>query len=300
MKFIPSGDSAWEQDRRKLLEIGEIERRLAEAGLSIPRTSRFDVYRQAAQGMATRDVAKMPSSLLGLNLMTELREISLILQEMPRLPQTIGWQSKMRTALKGNVLSADDGPDSAGRDAQYELFLASAFRAAGFEVALDEPDVTFQMDGQTFGIAAKRIKSDKAVEKRVREASKQIYRSGHPGIIALDITYLCDSVKPIMANSTDVVHVFGKRLADEFAMNTVNRMLSGGWLSANLTFGLMVCVNTRVTVMESLAPKLRMPIVAPKSVVGFRWTIVGLPSGEPNIILERITAIRDRLSLVAF
>jgi hypothetical protein len=303
MLFVPGNNSIWQNDSNsqlRLLEIEEIEQGLANAGIEVPRTSRLDVYRQAAQAMAKMDTERLPSPRVALNLMTELRELRLILQEMPREPEVPGWQAKMRMALGGNVLSAEDVRDSSGRDAQYELFLASAFRSAGFDVTLDEPDVTFQMDGQTLGIAAKRLKSEQMVEKRVRSASKQIARSGHVGIIALDITYLCDLTKPTMTNHIDGVHRLGIELADEFALEAADRMISGRWLTGDLTFCLMVCVNTRVTVMESLAPRLGMPIIAPKPVSGFRWTMVGLGPSDPLMVQARLNVMQERLSAAAF
>jgi len=303
MLFLPGDNATWHgsnDPQNRLFEIEQIAQKLRDAGIRLPEASRFGRYLRSARSMTQSDSSKLPHAQLALNLMTEIREMNLILQELPRSPEVPGWQSKMHTALKGSLLSAEDGADSAGRDAQFELYLASAFRAAGFDVTLDEPDVTFQMDGQTFGIAAKRVKSEKTVEKRIREASKQIERSGNPGIIALDITYLYDSTTLKIVNHLDDVSARGRNIADEFAMDAARRMESGGWLAGDLTFCLMVCVNVRVTIMESLHAILGMPIIAPKPAIGFRWTMMGFPGKEADTIMTRINNIKDRIATVAF
>ena len=51
-----------------------------------------------------------------------------------------------------------------------------------------EPDLMCQLDDFTFSVAAKRIKTRAQLFKRIKEARKQIIKTGKPGIIAIDIS----------------------------------------------------------------------------------------------------------------
>lgn len=86
-----------------------------------------------------------------------------------------------------SVLPQDDREQSVGRNTQFELFVAAVCQAAGFiPVDYQEPDVTCTVQRARVGIAAKRIKSEGQIKKRVPEAAKQIGASGLAGVIALD------------------------------------------------------------------------------------------------------------------
>ena len=51
-----------------------------------------------------------------------------------------------------------------------------------------EPDITCVIEGQKFGIAAKRLKSLEQFGERVKEGTAQVRREKHPGIVAVDLT----------------------------------------------------------------------------------------------------------------
>jgi hypothetical protein len=86
-----------------------------------------------------------------------------------------------------SVLPQNDRERSSGRDTQFELFVAAICQAAGFlPVDYREPDVTCTVQGIQMAIAAKRIKSESQVKKRIPKAMIQIQESGLSGVIALD------------------------------------------------------------------------------------------------------------------
>jgi len=86
-----------------------------------------------------------------------------------------------------SVLPQSNREQSRGRDTQFELFVAAICQAAGFvPVDYQEPDVICTLEGARIGIAAKRIKSESQVSKRIPKAAKQIEMSGLLGVIALD------------------------------------------------------------------------------------------------------------------
>ena len=93
----------------------------------------------------------------------------------------------VKILLKDSGLPQEDRRESKGRDRQFELFVAAVCHASELRpVELEEPDVTCSVQGTKFGIAAKRIKSLKNLEKQLRKAAKQIEGARLPGMIALD------------------------------------------------------------------------------------------------------------------
>jgi hypothetical protein len=101
----------------------------------------------------------------------------------------VGFRELFRRAIKDSVLPQQDVKNSEGRDHQFHLYLASVAQAAGLFPEHKEPDVVCTVDGQRFGIAAKRIKSINQLGGHVKYAAeKQIKKSGLPGVIALDLT----------------------------------------------------------------------------------------------------------------
>jgi hypothetical protein len=98
-----------------------------------------------------------------------------------------GFACLLHKLTDDSVLPQDDREQSNGRNTQFELFVAAICQAAGFiPVDYREPDITCAVQGGHIGIAAKRIKSENQVKKRIPEAAKQIQRSGQSGVIALD------------------------------------------------------------------------------------------------------------------
>jgi len=299
--LIPQSEFFWQQDgdpQQHLRRIEAMEQKLRVSGIRIPPGSRLDMYREGIRAMAAPKTAKRyPSPRATLHTLTEIRELALILRELPRDPEVQGWRDKVAAILGGNVFSSADRTDSSSRDTQFELYLAAAFRTAGFEVALEEPDVTFPMEGHTIGIAAKRLKSEKKLEQRIREASKQIAGSAYPGIIAIDISYLWDLQKPVFATQIEAVHGLGIALADGFVYENVPRIVNGHWLTGDSTFGLLVCVNTRVTMLEKLKTISGSEETALKPIVGFRWTMATLCRHDHKLA-ALIPAVAERLAKV--
>ena len=97
------------------------------------------------------------------------------------------FQFLVKRMLNDSVLPQDNRTRSEGRDTQFELFVAAICQAAGFSpVNYQEPDVTCTVQGVQIGVAAKRVKSEAQVKKRIPKAAKQIQTSGLLGVIALD------------------------------------------------------------------------------------------------------------------
>src|SRR5205823_4783503 len=120
----------------------------------------------------------------------EIAELRLILDYLQRDPEVAGWKAKAHLAMKGSARPAEEKLNSGAWDSQFELFFAALCRRAGFVVALEEPDIVLRGGQGLIGLAAKRPHSLANFDKLIRRADEQIARSRHPGIIALDISYI--------------------------------------------------------------------------------------------------------------
>ncbi|MEL6330355.1 MAG: hypothetical protein AAFR38_11895 [Planctomycetota bacterium] len=111
------------------------------------------------------------------------------------------WHKTILRALQGNEYSWSD-KKTLPRDHEFEHYLASKFASAGYHVECHEPDVRIHVDGSHLGVAAKRLSSAAALQKRWREAETQIRRTEESGIIALECTALFrDRAETIVSNS---------------------------------------------------------------------------------------------------
>lgn len=89
---------------------------------------------------------------------------------------------------KDLALPQDELKDTPGRNYQFQLYVAALCTNAGLPTRHEEPDITCDVDGTTFGIAAKRLKTIDSLETNVKAAADQIAGAGFSGIIALDLT----------------------------------------------------------------------------------------------------------------
>jgi len=132
------------------------------------------------------------------------------------------------TVLSGSHLPQE--ADTKARDKQFELYITitALFANSGFPVSLCEPDVQFEHEGKSYGIAAKRISSKRKLAKRVREGIKQLEKSGLRGLLAISADRLLSVPIPrvVAANEegldqagTDLVEEFLNQYSKEIAPN---------------------------------------------------------------------------------
>jgi hypothetical protein len=101
--------------------------------------------------------------------------------------RTLAFKEVLKRIVSDSPLPQQDRGNSPGRDAAFELYVGAVCRSGRFlPVNFEEPDVTCVWQGIKYAFPAKRIKSEKRIIERVTEATKQIKRSGLPGVIALD------------------------------------------------------------------------------------------------------------------
>ena len=111
-----------------------------------------------------------------------------IVDTMDAHRESKAFKDAMHMLRKDLALPQNELKDSPGRNYQFQLYVAALCTNAGIVTRHEEPDVTCDVDGTKFGIAAKRLKTINSLEDNVKDAAKQISNAGIPGIIALDLT----------------------------------------------------------------------------------------------------------------
>ena len=117
----------------------------------------------------------------------DVRMLEFILEELGHRTDSKFLRALTR-CTQDSALPQDDVNRSRGRDAQCELYVAAVCEKAQLAPSFEEPDIQCHVKDRRLGIAAKRLKADSQFEKRFREGTRQIERSGIPGYIAIDIT----------------------------------------------------------------------------------------------------------------
>ncbi len=105
----------------------------------------------------------------------DMYQVRLIVDQMDAHRENPKFRASVEKMLKDAALPQNSSPETEGRDAQLELYLAAVCLRAGLvPVEYNEPDVTCTVDGLKFGIAAKRLKSLDKFEDRVKTASRRV------------------------------------------------------------------------------------------------------------------------------
>jgi hypothetical protein len=99
------------------------------------------------------------------------------------------WECVRRIA--GNQLGSLDRLQSMGKDALWELELANRFKRLGATVThIDPPDLMVEHVGEPYGLACKKIYSEKGAEAQVRKGVQQLKKSGRHGLVAISLDEL--------------------------------------------------------------------------------------------------------------
>lgn len=148
------------------------------------------------------------------------------------------YRDLLRKLVNDSVLPQSHRANSPGRDAGFEIYVGAVCTAAQLlPVAWEEPDISCVLDGTKHVLAAKRLKNTRNLRKRVSKAVKQIERSGHPGVIVLDVglAFNPDNHRIRQMNET----VFWSEYEANFNVIIVHdyhvRQQNDGWQLAGMT-----------------------------------------------------------------
>ncbi len=112
--------------------------------------------------------------------------------------------------LMGGKPTPESDNNTHPRNIQFQLYFTSKLLENRFEVEIEEPDILFSHQQKKFGIAVKRLKSERKVKERVKEGVKQIEKSGQPGLVAISFDQL------IQAKGWETIpsnYIFNKSIA---------------------------------------------------------------------------------------
>lgn len=157
-------------------------------GVRVPRTSRLNRMHRLLM-VEGEDIIRTddPEFETALEAERDMQLLAFVFDQLGATEQNDTYRQLVRKLVDDSVLPQLDRTQSVGRNAAFELFVGAICSGARLRpVFWEEPDVTCVLDGMSIGLAAKRIKSVKSLEARVRKAVDQIKRSGLPGVIVLD------------------------------------------------------------------------------------------------------------------
>ena len=175
------------EPQTKVEQAAHVIKRVESLGITINQASRLmQMLRILESGYIEYSDIRFPVALESIRDMYQLR---LIVDEMDVHSKNLKFVANVEKMLQDAAAPQDSGPNTLGRNTQFELYIAAiALRGGMSPVEYDEPDVTCNVEGIKFGIAAKRLKSLDRFKQRVKEGAKQIRRAKIPGIIACDLT----------------------------------------------------------------------------------------------------------------
>jgi hypothetical protein len=166
--------------------------------------------------------------------------------------------------VSGQTLPQNEREQSKSRDIQFELCVAAHCRTAGYLVEPKEPDVLVHDPNGNFGIAAKRPKSPKTLERHIRKGSQQIHASGMPGLVAIDLSLIhnrANGIQLIRKQEQGIEAV--QIVADHFIKSNSGSIRS--LVKVPDVFGVVVCMSGLFFVESTL-----------QFASATRWTITNL------------------------
>jgi len=205
-------NSGYEQTLEGILDDYQlIKSRIESKGVALNPSCRFSHFEREIQKTIIARNNKLHPSEVNWSLLTEgyrdIAELKLITSSAVVLDTGL---PILRQILSGTPLPSEDA-NSIARDKQFELYLAAILERTGFVVSLEEPDILFSYNSQTYSLAAKRVKSEQQISRRYREAIKQIKKHPYPGFIGISLDYLIrgSGDKNIVAGSPEAMDKAG-------------------------------------------------------------------------------------------
>ena len=182
-----------------------------------------------------------PDFFTALESLRDLHQLIFIFEQLHIHRTNSRFQRVVKHLLNDSVLPQHD-KDSPGRDRQFELYLAAICQNAGLvPVDYEEPDITCFVDGTKFGMAAKRLKSNKPsqLEKHVRKGADQLRQQGLPGIVAIELSLSRNQGnRPIISQIQSQMHLMiadakNRQFCDKYG-DAIRRWVTGTGVRAVL------------------------------------------------------------------
>lgn len=181
-----------------------------------------------------------PHFVTALEAQRDLQVFSFIFDQFKN-SDSLKFKTILKKAFGDSILPQNDFDNSPGRDLQFELYIASVCKNAGFmPVEFEEPDILCSLNNEKYSIAAKRIKNTSRLEKHIKKATKQITQRGLSGIIAIDIAFALNPGNKcfyVPLNDTDYFKAVKSVSIDPLLRKYEMRIKK--WLANDLVLGIM-------------------------------------------------------------
>lgn len=153
-------------------------------------------YKRFCEHPPTDDPKDRDYAIIYVQMVREVEELIWTCDAIRHSPPP-GCDAILDRALGGSALTKDDTNKQNARDYLFNLRIAAYFARSGFQIAMDQvADVVAMKNGLTFFIECKRLKSEKKVHSRKREALQQLdkrlapvkHLPGYYGVAAFDVS----------------------------------------------------------------------------------------------------------------
>jgi hypothetical protein len=196
--------------------------------IRLPPSSRIANYVRTVEVVAEKVNTKQSVSprefALAAQALYEIAQLTLIISQLSRPPETVGWKDILQNVVAGRDLPQDDPEPRQARNLQFQLFITALAKMVA-SVELQEPDAVVQAQDLTFTIAAKRPRSMRHINRIFEDAKRQIERKGLPGLLAIDLTQIVNPLNHIRSieepsQATPIV----RQAAEQFGQDQVATM----------------------------------------------------------------------------
>ena len=261
--------------------------RFETVGVRVPQYGRLREYAKqfehAVRAIETGEAGRLNLEYLHRALL-DVTELSLIAEQFATATPVSGFRYAADRAMKGGKLLGDEKNQSSARDFQFELFIGAIFKRGGYDVSFEEPDVIVRGDFGDVVIAAKRPRSMDNLPRLFEDADKQIDRSGKPGLVAIDISFLLMPNDLHLPAAADAVPLLNAAV-DAFAADT--RKNAARLVRSPVTIGYISYASMLVVDYE------RPQLVVPRACTFGRFIAVDDP--RMSILVE----LRARVTCIA-
>lgn len=262
-----------------------IEEKLISYGIPSVSQSRIAKYRKVLEDFvdmsAPNNRRRTFSVPLLLQALFEISQMTVIVDGLMNPPVSSAWASRIAELVSGHLLPQTEIGKSKSRDIQFELFIAASCHRAGFSVEPKEPDVLVRDGLGSFGIAVKRPKSQKTLERHIRKGSQQVLRTGTNGLLAIDLSLIHNPRNEIQLTGTREESVKAvQKVANRFVELNCVRIRS--LVKTPNVFGVIACMSGLFFIEQTF-----------QFALASRWTITNLSEmSDPLYARLRRFAIR--------
>lgn len=227
----------------------ELQTSLSAFDLRLPAGGRFEQY---LKHLETSD--SITPGLWDFHSQIEIEQLRVILR-YPVTSEFQAWRQKLLRVVRGGSIRGRESKDDPSRDLQFELLVAAMVTRSGYVVHIEEPDLWVDTPGgDSFAVAAKRIRASRNSAKQLARARAQIKRQARVGMIFVDGTDCLQDIKGPLSirppsDARDAIRRIVRRYSD-FCMASVRR----GRVPSQL-IGIVVTMQFPLILKGTLSPR---------------------------------------------